>query len=489
MDNLNSLWNLLDQGDFKFTDVEWKNEYYKLLTSPVNANASVNAKALLQKLYSLQGKTILTGQHEYLEVPYQYAAQIFNATGKWPTIKGVEFGGITGQSETTLASQRQNVIEAAKGTHNTGGYVTATYHAAYPGSAQTWANVQRYTTQDEFNQIITPGTSLYNALISDLDKVAVYLKQLAVLDIPVLWRPYHEMNGGWFWWGQKNNFVELWDIMYDRFTKYHRLNNLIWVWCPNAKNAWCDPIVNFYVGHGKTDVLALDIYDNDFKQSHHDELWALGKGKLIAIGENGQLPNPATLSTTQNKYSWHLTWASLLNEKNSAATINSFYNNSYVLNRGQVYVEPPVVVPEPEIVNGLTGQYYAGTNFETLKETRIDPNINFMWNQTAPFPSMTVDNFTVRWTGFVKPLFTEEYTFYTKTDDGARLWINDVLIVDQWNKQSFIEWSGKITLEANKKYSIKMEFLEIGGDARSLLYWSSPSQTKQIVPQSQLFVN
>lgn len=75
-----------------------------------------------------------------------------------------------------------------------------------------------------------------------------------------------------------------------------------------CKNQWCDGKREYYPGSDKVDVLALDIYDADFKISHYDNLWDLGRGKLIAIGENGELPSAELLSKTQPKWSYQLTW-------------------------------------------------------------------------------------------------------------------------------------------------------------------------------------
>ena len=67
---------------------------------------------------------------------------------------------------------------------------------------------------------------------------------------------------------------------------------------------------------------------------------------------------------------------------------------------------------------------------------RMDTNINFNWGTGSPDPSISADNFTVRWTGSVQPQFNETYTFYTTTDDGVRLWVNGQLLIDEWVDQS-----------------------------------------------------
>ncbi|NJJ38389.1 glycosyl hydrolase [Paenibacillus apii] len=211
--------SLPDSATSMITDGTLQREYSNLLLKePVNPNISPSARALLSYLYQLQGKAIISGQHEYLESPNQFSPYIFSVTGKYPKLKGVEFGAINGQSDQTTYNQRANVVNACKDwVLNKGGIITATYHAAFPGTANTWANVQADCTPEQFEPIITPGTDLYNALIEDIDQVAVHLKALRDADVPVLWRPYHEMNGTWFWWGGQPKFNNLWEIMYSRY--------------------------------------------------------------------------------------------------------------------------------------------------------------------------------------------------------------------------------------------------------------------------------
>jgi len=141
---------------------------------------------------------------------------------------------------------------------------------------------------------------------------------------------------------------------------------------------------------------------------------------------------------------------------------------------------------------GLDGAYYSNqfqtfTNSPTLE--RIDATVDFDWGSGSPDPSISADDFTVRWTGAVQPQFSQTYTFYTKTDDGVRLWVDGQLLIDEWVDQSATEWSGTISLNADQKYSITMEYYENGGGASAQLSWSSPSLAKSVTPQSQLYPN
>lgn len=95
-------------------------------------------------------------------------------------------------------------------------------------------------------------------------------------------------------------------------------------------------------------------------------------------------------------------------------------------------------------------------------------------------------DYSARWTGQVIPRHSETYTFYTMSNDGARLWVDDKLVIDNWTDHSATEDEGKIQLDASRKVNIKMEFYQGGGGAVAKLSWSSPSQKKEIVPEDCL---
>ncbi|MDT3426377.1 mannan endo-1,4-beta-mannosidase [Paenibacillus forsythiae] len=452
---------------------------------PVNPDISIQARSLLERLYAVRGKGILTGQHEYLEAPYTYSEHIKVLTGVYPALKGVEFGGITGQTAEQLNNQRQNVVTACESWHAAGGLLTASYHAAYPGASPLWEQVQRKTTQAEFDQIITPGTEKYSALLADIDSVAVYLKQLRDAGIPLLWRPYHEMNGDWFWWGRKNNFSALWEIMYDRFVRYHGLNNLLWVWSANANNQWSDEARRYYVGHNRADVIGMDIYNNDYRQDYYLDLRDIGEGKPIAITENGQLPNMANLRTRQPQYSWFLTWGRELTKNNSDAAIQNVFHDPYALSRGEEPSPPDMPPPDTTVGDGLLGNYYIGKDFNTLRLTKVIPVVDFNWKKNTPVGNYTM---SIRWTGFIKQEYTEMYVLYTNASDGVRLYIDGRLMIDNWTVQSTTEKSAALPLEAGKYYYIELEYFNNGDpEAVIQLLWSSGSQSKEVIPQSRLY--
>lgn len=136
---------------------------------------------------------------------------------------------------------------------------------------------------------------------------------------------------------------------------------------------------------------------------------------------------------------------------------------------------------------GLTGKYYSNMDFTNLALTRTDATVNFNWGTGAPDPAVGSSTFSVRWTGQVQPQYSQTYTFYTTSDDGVRLWVNGQQLVNNWTDHGPTENSGTISLVANQKYDIVMEYYDNSGGAVATLSWSSSSQTKQIIPRSRLF--
>ncbi len=134
---------------------------------------------------------------------------------------------------------------------------------------------------------------------------------------------------------------------------------------------------------------------------------------------------------------------------------------------------------------GVRADYFTGMNFENLVLNRVDPQIDFNWGDPGgPDPSVGDDNFSVRWSGQVEAAFTETYTFYARTDDGVRLWVEGLQLIDNWVDRSATENRGTIDLVAGQFYSVVMEYYENGGGAVAELRWSSPHTPKQIIPQA-----
>ncbi|MBA3848036.1 MAG: hypothetical protein H0X45_15515, partial [Planctomycetes bacterium] len=135
---------------------------------------------------------------------------------------------------------------------------------------------------------------------------------------------------------------------------------------------------------------------------------------------------------------------------------------------------------------GVTATYFTDMNLSDQGVTRIDQRIDFDWGGGAPAAGIGADRFSVRWQAQLQARFSEEYVFTTTSDDGIRLWIDGVLIIDQWNDHGPTQHSGRARLTAGNRHEVRVEFYENGGGAVAKLEWSSASQARELVPRACL---
>lgn len=306
---------------------------------PVNKNASPEAKKLLSYMYSINGKYILSGEHGNV----QWLDTVKNITGKYPAVWGYDF---IWNWETDPGG---DVVKKTIEKYKEGYIITLMWHQGRPIDDPPYGwkeSVQAKLTDKQWKELTTEGTDLNRRWLAQIDVVAGYLKQLDSAHIPILWRPYHEMNGVWFWWGNKkgkDGIQKLWKMMYDRYVNHFHLNNLLWVWGANGPRdipgdeayAYKD----FYPGKDYVDVLGADVYHKDYEQKDYNELLDLAKGKLIALTECGELPS-VTILQAQPKWVWFLVWNNFINPPhNSKEEVNTIYDLPQVLTNDEVKMQ------------------------------------------------------------------------------------------------------------------------------------------------------
>jgi len=140
---------------------------------------------------------------------------------------------------------------------------------------------------------------------------------------------------------------------------------------------------------------------------------------------------------------------------------------------------------------GLTGRYYNNRTVSgTVRLTRIEA-VDFNWGSARPGSNVNANSFSVRWSGFVEAPATGTYTFQTVSDDGVRLWVNGMQLVNNWTDHSATtNTASPINLVAGVRYAVTMEFYENGGDAVARLLWRTPGNTTFVaVPKDRLFPN
>jgi hypothetical protein len=140
---------------------------------------------------------------------------------------------------------------------------------------------------------------------------------------------------------------------------------------------------------------------------------------------------------------------------------------------------------------GLLGQYYPNTfttnAFAGSPLVRTDAVINFNWSTNPPMMGVGLSNYTVKWTGSIKPQFDETYTLYTTADDGVRLYVNGQLLINDWVNQTATTRSASLPLVDQQLYSIEMDYYQYNSNAVAELAWSSPSTPLSVIPQTQLY--
>lgn len=314
--------------------------------APVNQDATSAAKELLKKLDEISGHSTLTGQHNFPDELSRWSDRDYDLTGKFPAIFGQDFG-FAGGADKDSTEGRPSMIEEVERQYRNGAVIALTWHAVRPTDDEPVTfrgSVQGHLTDFEWRELLTPGTDMYNRWAEQVDVVAGYLRQLQAAGIPVLFRPYHEMNGNWFWWGGRpgeNGSAALYRQLYDRFVHVHHLNNLIWVWNVNSPSENAGAIGSYYPGPQYVDVVTMDIY-GEFKQSYYDDTVALAGDKPIALAEVGAMPTLEVLGR-QPQWAYFMMWSGLAETANSVDQLQTMFHASNLLDRG----DPPFT-PQPD---------------------------------------------------------------------------------------------------------------------------------------------
>jgi beta-glucosidase len=131
----------------------------------------------------------------------------------------------------------------------------------------------------------------------------------------------------------------------------------------------------------------------------------------------------------------------------------------------------------PAGVHGLRAEYFAGEDLKGAPViTRVDPSINFMWGDESPGAGIPADRFSVRWTGIFTPKEGQLDSIAVRSDDGARIFIDDRLIIDDWKKHGVETHQAKVELKSGHSYRIRVEYFEDAGDARIQLGFAPPEE-------------
>ena len=181
----------------------------------------------------------------------------------------------------------------------------------------------------DWKAALTEGTPENRKLLDGMDKAAKALSVLRDRGVPVLWRPFHEFDGAWFWWGKggADNFVKLWRLMYERYTEHWKLDNLIWV-LGFSHNG--EQIKKWYPGDGYCDIVGADSYDGGAQPELYEAVKKLHTGKPMCFHECGA--NPTADELRQTPWLWFMTWhTEYLTDNNSRESLMALYESDFII--------------------------------------------------------------------------------------------------------------------------------------------------------------
>ncbi|HOP95637.1 MAG TPA: glycosyl hydrolase [Dictyoglomaceae bacterium] len=314
-----------------------------------NSKASDECKYLMEFFEKIYTNKIIAGQHTNTAVGPEFA-YIKYITGKLPALRGFDllsYSSFTITEEmkpftiSEIEGNKGSVEKAVEWGKNYRGIVTICWHWYAPlgGRNQTFYTIN---TDFDLEKALTNGTKENLALLKDIDLIAKELLKLKEAKVPVLWRPLHEADGGWFWWGAKGpqNYKKLYYLLYEILTERYDLNNLIWVW--NA------PHPDWTISEDSYDIAGIDTYvppkNYGPMKFSFDYLGRLTSYKKpLALTENGPIPDPDLLFSYESYFLWFMPWFGnfVFDENiNSTEHLKKVYNHEKVitLNKFQSYI-------------------------------------------------------------------------------------------------------------------------------------------------------
>lgn len=307
---------------------------------PVDRRATPEARNLLKRLVDSYGKTTFAGQ--YNQDDFDFVTKVASVK---PSILGgdfmdyspsrVEFGANpNGETERLVALGKKGTIITMSWHWNAPtGLLNKTYRDDAGNEVNALWYKGFYTNATTFNvqkALDDPHTPAFSLLIRDMDAIALELKKFAAAKVPVLWRPLHEADGGWFWWGAKGPdcYIRLWRLMFDRFTRIHNLHNLLWVDSSGGNPYW-------YPGNDVVDIVGIDAYPSDTHDpltGQWDSLLPQHAGKkLLAITEFGGIPDVARMKRFGVQFSYFVSWGGTANRyASSPGEVKALYRNAAI---------------------------------------------------------------------------------------------------------------------------------------------------------------
>lgn len=300
------------------------------------SDAAKAKKKVLDYLYSIKGKKTIIGIHnrEPNSEPSKQTDQIHEWTGKYPALWSGDFLFLKDD-----VSNRFKMINECINQWRSGSIVQLMLHvvSALQTEPGEWeGGVVSHLSDEEWSSLITNDGNLNKMWKSRLDVYAGFIQVLKEVGVPILFRPFHEMNQAIFWWAGrkgKNGTGALYRLTRDYLEKEKGLDNIIWVWdMQDLSYDWSD----YNPGNDYWDIFAVDIYNQDYYTSKkYEEALKIAGDKLMAVGECDKLPTSKELLDQPN-WSFVMSWAELTFEKNTGTEIQDLYWASNVIIREEL---------------------------------------------------------------------------------------------------------------------------------------------------------
>lgn len=378
-----------------------------------------------------------------------------------------------------------------------GGLVELSWHARNPWTGgDAWD--QR---QADLNTLLTEGTPLYAHWLTELDHVAAGLAQLQAAGVVVLWRPLHEMNGNWFWWGMNIHpddagpYQRLWRHMFDYFTYTKKLDNLLWVYStiPEAEPSWTRPVDFYYPGAAYVDVVGQDIYQERLDKVDYTKLLSLDKpfaitefGPSIVYGSatDGSYDYLTMLNQVRTRYprtAYWLSWSdwlengnlvhiSIMRNRNAVALLN----HECVVSRDEIAWQ---AMPAPTATPSPTPPATTTAIQRVTTPPLIDGVIDRVWSQVVrqPLVHIVIGNDT--------PAGPDLAAGYRALYDDQQLYLLVDVVDDALYNDSATEWweddGIEIYLDGNLSRSTTYDGVD---DYQLVFRWHD--ETAQVGPNS-----
>ncbi len=304
-----------------------------------NPNASAAAVRLYAYLQEIAGKAVILGQHTQTR-KQEELTYIKKVTGKQPALCGFELLSYSGNinwdscDEECYRELYENfgTVENALNWGRKGGIVTLTWHWYSPVGGKD-KSFFSHNTELNPETVLAEGSRAHLAMCRDLDLIAVQLERFRQEGIPVLWRPFHESEGTWFWWSKNGpeTAKRLYRFMYEYFTVQKQLNNLIWV--------WNSPLMEGYPGDDVVDIISRDLYPPAHEHTAQAEAYHQLKSitqekKPCAIAEIGTQPDVDAVIAREIPWCWFMSWSrvyALTEDFTDHAQLGRNYGSSHAI--------------------------------------------------------------------------------------------------------------------------------------------------------------